>query len=54
MNCYKIIKRKKSAKSKEGCRVNKRQLYSLGHVIRMQPGLKNYCMIKRLILILNK
>ncbi len=40
----------RSPKSKEGCRVTKKQALWLCNIIRQQPGLKNYCMIKRLVL----
>ncbi len=47
---YSNLKTYRSPKSKEAYRVTKRQLLWLSEVIRKQPGLKNYCMIKRLVL----
>lgn len=47
MNCYKNIR---SPKSKEGCRATKRQIIWLCGLIQKHPGLKTYCMIKRLVL----
>lgn len=44
----------RSPKSKEACRASKRQLLWLSEIIRKQPGLKNYCMIKRLVLFATK
>lgn len=51
---YCNLKTYRSPKSKEGCRVTKRQALWLCEIIRKQPGLKNYCVIKRLILLITK
>lgn len=47
---YCNLKTYRSPKSKEACRVTKKQALWLCNLIRQQPGLKNYCMIKRLVL----
>lgn len=44
----------RSPKSKETCRVSKKQLLWLYEIIRKQPGLKSYCMIKKLVLFVTK
>lgn len=51
---YSNLKTYRSPKSKEGCRVTKKQALWLCEIIRKQPGLKNYCMIKRLVLYATK
>lgn len=43
-----------SPKSKEGCRVTKRQAGWLSKIITKKPGFKTYCMIKRLVLYTTK